>query len=213
MSKQQQNRDREARLAALRADQERADRKRRLVVWGATGAVVVGLVGAAAVPIVNQARQNAELEAAASAPIEGVEVFEGLPANHVEGPVEYETAPPAGGDHSAAWLNCGVYDEPVPLENAVHSLEHGAVWIAYDPSLPADDVASLTERATGEAYALVSPYEDLDAPVVLTAWGHQLELDSADDPRVDVFLERYLQGEQTPEPGAACFGGVGTPVA
>lgn len=213
MSKQQQNRERDARLAAVRADQERRDRRRRLLVWGATTAVVVALVAAAAVPIANQARRNAQLEAAASAPIDGVQVFEGLTSNHVTGPVAYETSPAVGGDHSATWLNCGVYAEPVPEENAVHSLEHGAVWIAYDPSLPADDVALLEGKAVGEAYALVSPYDGVAAPVVLTAWGHQLEVEDADDPRIDVFLERYLQGEQTPEPGAACFGGTGTPSA
>jgi hypothetical protein len=74
-------------------------------------------------------------------------------------------------------------------------------------------VSKLTSKAEGEAYVLVSPYEGQKSPIVLTAWGHQLQLNSADDQRIDPFLVRYLQGEQTPEPGAVCHSGIGSPVA
>src|SRR5438093_3047791 len=62
-----------------------------------------------------------------------------LPHNHARGPVAYSVTPPIGGDHSARWMNCGVYSQPVPSERAVHNLEHGAVWITYRPDLPAAD--------------------------------------------------------------------------
>lgn len=117
--------------------------------------------------------------------------------------------PPVGGDHSPAVQNCGFYDEPVQDAHAVHSLEHGAVWLTFRPDLPEDQVTRLRELAAGEPYLLVSPYEDLAAPVVATAWGVQLQVDSLEDERVEPFLERYVQGEQTPEPGAPCQGGVG----
>jgi hypothetical protein len=58
---------------------------------------------------------------------------------------------------------------------------------------------------------LASPYEGLDAPVVASAWGKQVGLDGADDPDLESFIGAYLQGPQTPEPGAACTGGVGDP--
>jgi hypothetical protein len=90
----------------------------------------------------------------------------------------------------------------------VHSLEHGAVWITHSPDLPAEQVAQLEELTTENPYLLVSPREDLPSEVVLSAWGAQLQLDSVDDERVPVFLTKYLQGEQTPEPGAACSGGI-----
>lgn len=212
-NRKQQTEERAAKVAALRAQADRKDRRRKALIFGTAGAVALGLVAAVAVPLVNASRERAATEAAANAPIEGVEEFEGLTANHVTGTVEYDMSPPVGGDHNAAWLNCGVYEEPVANENAVHSLEHGAVWIAYDPSLPADQVAALRDVVEGEDYALLSPFEDLQAPIVLSAWGSQLEVESADDARIGVFLEKYLQGEQTPEPGAACFGGVGVPVA
>jgi hypothetical protein len=120
--------------------------------------------------------------------------------------------PPAGGVHWDQWQNCGVYDEPVQTGNAIHSMEHGAVWIAYQPDLPAAEVEKLRERVNGETYLLLSPYPDLQSPIVLTSWGAQLEVDDADDGRIDEFIGRYRLGSLTPEPGAACDRGVGNPV-
>ncbi len=50
-------------------------------------------------------------------------------------------------------------------ENAVHSLEHGAVWITYRPDLPGGQVETLRDLAQGQTYILVSPYPDLPSPV------------------------------------------------
>lgn len=127
--------------------------------------------------------------------------------------VAYTFSPPIGGAHDYSWATCNgvVYDEAIRSETAVHSLEHGAVWLTYRTDLADGDVARLKEIAQSDPYVLVSPYEDLAAPVVATAWGVQLEVDSVDDERLDAFLARYVQGEQTPEPGAPCSGGVGTP--
>jgi hypothetical protein len=197
----------------MRAEEQRKDRRHKLFVYGSTAAIVAGLVTAVAVPIAREAGDRAAIEASASAPIQGVVQTADLSRNHVESKVSYATSPPVGGDHHPVWLNCGVYDKPVPEEHAVHSLEHGSVWITYDPALPAAEVSKLTSKAEGEAYVLVSPYEGQKSPIVLTAWGHQLQLNSADDQRIDPFLVRYLQGEQTPEPGAVCHSGIGSPVA
>lgn len=123
-----------------------------------------------------------------------------------------EGLPPMGGVHSGIWQNCGVYDEPIDAKHAVHSLEHGAVWVTYHPDLPDDGVASLREVVSGEPFVLLSPFEGLKSPVVLTAWGIQLEVDSADDDRIATFIERYERGPQTPEPGAICHDGTGTPI-
>ena len=108
----------------------------------------------------------------------------GLTQDHVEGSVDYPQRPPIGGDHNPAWQNCGVYREPIVDENAVHSLEHGAVWITYQPDLAAADVATLEALADGQTHVLVSPYPDLKRPVILTAWGAQQGFDSADDPGI-----------------------------
>ncbi len=142
----------------------------------------------------------------------GLAVAKGdLSREHEDGPLEYDTVPPVGGTHNPRWLACDVYDEPVPAEQAVHSLEHGAVWITYRPDLPADQLEVLTEQAASNNYVLVSPYEGLPSPIVMSAWGLQLQLEDASDHRLPVFVAKYANGDQTPEPGAPCSGGVGTP--
>lgn len=139
--------------------------------------------------------------------IEGVETFEVDGRDHVEGTVDYDQTPPVGGDHFKAWRNCGFYDEPVPNEQAVHSMEHGAVWVTFRPGLSADQVEILRGIAESQDFVLISPYPDLPSSVVASAWGVQLKLESADDPRLEQFLAEYRQGPQTPEPGAPCTGG------
>jgi hypothetical protein len=144
--------------------------------------------------------------------LDGVQVYPSQSGSHSEAPQTYPQTPPVGGVHSAQWQNCGIYDQPVQNEKAVHSLEHGAVWIAYRPDLAAADVETLRSLARGRSHVLLSPYPDLPSPVVATAWGLQLPTDSVGDARLLLFIQRYAQGPQTPEPGAACTGGVGTPI-
>ena len=90
---------------------------------------------------------SSRAQQAAGTPEAGTPTAEGIPglltfavasAAHVEGAVDYPQDPPAGGPHAEVWQNCGFYDEPVVKERAVHSQEHGAVWITYRPDLPAD---------------------------------------------------------------------------
>ena len=137
----------------------------------------------------------------------GVQTFADVPRGHTQNPVSYPQTPPVGGEHSPVWQNCGFYAKPVANENAVHSLEHGAVWITYRPDLPGDQIDTLRKLADGQTHVLVSPYPDLPAPVVASAWGRQLTLDSASDSRLDQFVRAFRQGPQTPEPGASCTGG------
>jgi hypothetical protein len=145
-------------------------------------------------------------------PTEGVKTYNvGPSAVHTEGEVDYEQSPPAGGKHNPVWQNCGYYAEPVRDENAVHSLEHGAVWITYSPDLSEDEVERLRDIAESQTYILVSPYEGLPSPVVASAWSKQLSLESAEDPDLERFIGAYRQGPQTPEPGAVCTGGIGRP--
>lgn len=136
--------------------------------------------------------------------IQGVQEFPNLSVNHANGNVDYPQTPPVGGPHNPTWLSCGVYFEPVPDENAVHSMEHGAVWITYNPDLPADEVQRLAEITEQSDYRLLSPYPNLPSPIVVSAWGFQLHLQSADDPRLMQFIQQYESGPTTPERGAPC---------
>ncbi|MFJ9325197.1 DUF3105 domain-containing protein [Streptomyces sp. NPDC101230] len=131
---------------------------------------------------------------------------------HSAGDVDYPMTPPVGGDHNPSWLNCDgdVYEKAVPNVNAVHSLEHGAVWVTYSTRAADGDVAKLAERVRSTPFTFMSPYADQEGAIVLSAWGKQVTVDSAGDRRVDQFLARYVQGPQTPEPGAPCTGGLKT---
>lgn len=127
--------------------------------------------------------------------------------------MESADLPPVGGTHHSIWQNCGVYDSPVSTENAVHSMEHGAAWITYQPDLPAEEVAALQEYARAEEFVILSPFPGLRSPVVVSAWSVQIELDSASDDRMEEFVERYRLGPTTPELGATCSDGVGEPLS
>lgn len=135
-----------------------------------------------------------------------------LDRDHVDTAVSYPQSPPVGGRHSGIWQNCGIYDTPVKNENAVHSLEHGAVWLAYRPDLTAADIETVRSLARQHSHVLVSPYPGLTEPVVATAWGKQLRLDSVSDPLLGAFAAKYEEGPQTPELGAPCDGALGTPI-
>lgn len=145
--------------------------------------------------------------------IEGVVQFPRPSRGHESGlEIPFGELPPAGGTHDPAWQNCGIYDEPINTANAIHSMEHGALWVTYQPDLPAEQIAAIQDRFRGQTFTLISPYPEQRSPVVLTTWGVQLEVDSIDDDRVGPFVERYRLGPNTPERGAACTNGIGEPI-
>jgi hypothetical protein len=124
------------------------------------------------------------------------------------GKIQYTENPPVGGAHNVAWQNCGIYNAPIHSEHAVHSLEHGAVWITYRPDLPADQVEML-RRVASDDLMLLSPYPGLPAPVVASSWNHQITLEGASDPKLAAFIAKFKNNpETTPEFGASCFGAI-----
>lgn len=194
--------DRADRLAEMKRQQDAKDRKRRLLIIAAVTVVVLAIAGTVFATIRSSQADKPTLA--------GVKTYTET-RTHVNGKVNYPQTPPAGGPHNQVWLNCGIYTSPVPNENAVHDLEHGAVWITYRPDLPAAQVAQLTALAKGQTYLTLSPYPGLPAPVVVTAWGKQLTLTGASDARLPEFIAQYKESPSAPEPGALCTGGTGTP--
>lgn len=139
--------------------------------------------------------------------IEGMQQFEGMSSKHVDGCVNYAQTPPVGGNHSQRWQGCDFYDSAIVKEQAVHSMEHGAVWVTYRDGLGGADLDALRALASND-FVLISQWDaSLPAPVVLSAWGLQLRVESATDPRVKQFVDAFAQGPQTPEPGAPCRDG------
>lgn len=184
------------------------EKRTKILTIATIAAAALAIVVPTAVVLSGAATEKTALEASAAGPIEGVKGFEVPAANHVEAKVTYAQKPGVGGDHNPVWLNCGIYEQPVPENNAVHSLEHGAVWLSYDGISDAQ-LATLKQGIGQKTYMLLSPYPDQEAKIKLTAWGEQLSVESADDPRIAAFIKKYRQGAQTPEPGAPCTGGIG----
>lgn len=211
--------DRKARIEAMRRAERSRERRNRILTIGASVLIVAGLVVGGTVLIRSQSDDNGSDSVASDSKSkgkwetgsDGVKTWSTkLSQNHVTKSVTYPMEPPVGGDHNPVWQNCNgdVYDKAIKNENAVHSLEHGAVWVTYNGKASEADVKALAEKVKKTPYTLMSPVEDQKDPIMLSAWGHQRTVTGAKDPNVDKFFESYVQGEQTPEPGAACTNGI-----
>ncbi len=195
------------------AHQKQLARRQRstLVWWAVGGAAAIIVVALVVASFVFAPKPAAEYTAGGEgAQIDGVETFTNE-TTHVEGDVDYAQNPPAGGPHNAYWLNCGIYTEPQKNENAVHSLEHGAIWVTYDPAAVSDDELTALKEQLPSTYVILSPYEDLPSPIVLTGWNTQLQVDSATDDRIAPFFEEYWRSQDVPEPSALCTGAIDGP--
>ncbi|GAA1364237.1 DUF3105 domain-containing protein [Streptomyces beijiangensis] len=204
--------DRKARIEEMRRAEQSRERRSRIIAITVSAAVVLGLVGFGAYMLNKESDKKDAKSAAAKAPIKGEKDWDAkkLTRNHVTKQVTYPMHPPVGGDHNQVWMNCNgdVYTKPLNDMNAVHSLEHGAVWVTYTDKASAADVKKLGDKVKTTPYSLMSPYTNQTGAIMLSAWGKQVTVDSAADPRVNQFFTKYVQGAQTPEPGAACTSGL-----
>ncbi|AWW39887.1 DUF3105 domain-containing protein [Streptomyces cadmiisoli] len=215
-AKKQNSAARKARIEEMRRAERSRERRNRILTITASAVVVAGLVVGGVVLVRTQSDSGAAASDSKNpgklvAGADGVSTWKGeLSRNHVAENVAYPVEPPVGGDHHQAWMNCNgnVYTDEIPDVNAVHSLEHGAVWVTYTSKAQKADVDALAAKVKKTPYTLMSPDEKQKDPIMLTAWGHQRAVTGADDPNIDKFFEKYVQGEQTPEPGAACTGGL-----
>jgi uncharacterized protein DUF3105 len=155
-------------------------------------------------------RQEDQAQFPPENPPEGVRTYPATTNRNIEPPNSYEQDPPTNGDHAPYWQRCGFYSTPIENEAAVHSLDHGAVWITYRPDLPQEELDTLRNLAQ-EAYVLVSPYEGLRGPVIVTAWRNQLDLEETDDPRLRQFVDQFRVSEMAPRSGNGCENGRGEP--
>ncbi|MHB9862330.1 DUF3105 domain-containing protein [Streptomyces sp. YIM S03343] len=220
--KKSSNTERKARIEEMRRAEAARERRNRILTIGASVAVVTALVVGGVVLVRSQSDNSGKSSSTSSAKgsagdsghfttgKDGVQVWSGkLSRTHVTTTVNYPMHPPVGGNHNPVWLNCNgnVYTSPVKDVNAVHSLEHGAVWVTYNSKAVKSDIAALAAKVKQTPYTLMSPYPSQSGTIMLSAWGHQLTVKSASDPAVNKFFSSYVQGSQTPEPGASCTGG------
>ncbi|MEV7680903.1 DUF3105 domain-containing protein [Streptomyces sp. NPDC088341] len=213
MASKSQSAERKARIEEMRRAERARERRNRIITITASAVVVVALVAFGGYILNKESDKKEEQQAAAKAPIKDEKSWdaEKLGRNHVTEAVKYPMTPPVGGDHNQVWMNCqgDVYKDPIADVNAVHSLEHGAVWVTYNDKAADADVKALGEKVEKTPYSFMSPLKEQTGAIMLSAWGKQVTVDSASDPRVDQFFTKYVQGSQTPEPGAACTGGMG----
>ncbi|MEM7330599.1 MAG: DUF3105 domain-containing protein [Chloroflexota bacterium] len=170
--------------------------------WVIPGIIVIGII------VFAIARRSGLEE------VEGVTRTAAAPSNQHDASIRYPfeeyPLPPMGGAHQPNWQNCGVYTSPVAPGFAIHSMEHGAVWITYHPDLAADQIAVLEDTVRGDNYLLLSPYPGQSSSIVMTVWDRQLELTSATDERVEQFIRAYRR-QRGPERAATCINGVNIP--
>ena len=182
--------------------------------WGLIAAAVVVVVFGAAVITYATLRVNKANEDRVTSPdqIQGVQSFEyAAGQQHVQTPVTYTESPPVGGPHDPFWADCTgtVYTVDIRHENAVHSLEHGAVWITYNPDeLSQNDIDELAALVDNEPGRMLSPYAGLDSAISVQSWNHQLKVDSASDKRIKQFADLMTFNADVenhyPEIGASC---------
>ena len=118
-------------------------------------------------------------------PIEGRE--------HVsaQAPVAYETNPPTSGDHLAEAEKWGVYDKEVSEKEAVHSLEHGGIWITYK-DIDEESIRILTEIGKeNSGSTVISPRSANDVKIAVVSWGRMMTLDTVDKALIQKYIDTY----------------------
>lgn len=211
LSVKQQREARRAEKVAQLKKKQAAEKRNRLIAIVIGSVAVVAVIGLVITLVVSSGARSISSDGASTGAIKGLQTYDNLTQTHVDGTVDYAQTPPVGGDHAAAWLNCGIYDQPVPTENAVHDLEHGAVWVTYNPDEVTGDDLTALRNSVPNTYITMSPWPDLQAPVVASAWGAQVELTGVDDKRLGRFIRQYRQSPDAPERGALCTGGLDAP--
>ncbi len=192
-----------------------------IIMFVAAGVVALSIIGFGAYQVYQRDNQPAWQDRAAAIPgiqnylVSNPDWFHYDPnvGNHKAGPLTYPSSPPVGGVHNPHWQNCmgDVYTAQIPKEQAVHSLEHGAIWVTYNPDkLSADQVNQLAGKVRDVEFTLMSPYPGLDQPISLQAWGYQLKLTDPSDGRIDDFISA-LRKNASQEPTAGCSGGYTDP--
>lgn len=120
--------------------------------------------------------------------------------------IDYDRTPPTGGTHYGSTVSAGFYDEPQSYGSLVHTLEHGAIVVYYDPAQLSPEaeehLRAMAEAHTGtwrSVVAVPNPEDDPEAAYVLTAWEKRLTMDEYDPETVRQFTGEYLgRGPENP---------------
>lgn len=115
--------------------------------------------------------------------------------------------PPTSGDHTTH-IPWQAYDQEVPDENIIHNMEHGGVYISYQPDLPADQIAKIkglfSKPFSNEKFtptkAVVAPRSTNGSPIIMSSWNRNMKFESFDEAKM---MEYYLRNVAKAPEGTA----------
>ncbi len=166
--------------------------------------VIIGLVIVAVIGGVGYLFATSDPDGSANSLL-GNEI-EDLGANHItqgDKVTTYNSNPPTSGPHWPSPAECKVYNEEVPDEAVVHSLEHGAVWVSYKDIEDKDLVSKLEEIVNkNPGKILLSPRSSNDANIALASWNRLLKIEQFDENQISEFIKSNRSN--SPEPLAQC---------
>lgn len=121
---------------------------------------------------------------------------------------EYDGAePPTSGDHAEA-VNKGVYQTELPDVNTIHNLEHGYIYVSYQPDLPQAEIDKMellffepfSNSEFSPTKVIMAPRAANESPIVLSSWNRSQKFDSYDE---EAMMQYYLKNvSKSPEPFA-----------
>ena len=128
-----------------------------------------------------------------------------VPYEQLEGGI-----PPYGGPHDGYTLPCGIYDDAVRVEQAVHSMEHGAVAIWWEPSRASQgEVEQLRQIARRHLeagdFTILAPLQGLGSKIVLTSWGERMSLDTVEEDTIDAYFSAFKHDAPEPVQAGGCI--------
>lgn len=113
--------------------------------------------------------------------------------------------PPTSGSHASP-LTWGVYDTEVRDDQAIHNMEHGGVYVSYQPNLPKDQIKELTSLLSAPfsdskfqpKKIVLAPRVKNKYPIELSSWRRSEALTSYDQQKIEDYITRNLG--KSPEP-------------
>jgi len=125
-------------------------------------------------------------------------------------PFNYPTIPAHGGPHAGNLLPCSVYPDEQSQERILHSMEHGAVVIFFQPDVASgDDITQIrqlgTELLREGNRIVVAPNRQLTNPIVIASWARLLPLQTFEDATIRGFVDAFENdGPENIPRGNAC---------
>jgi hypothetical protein len=226
--KDEKEQRRAERIAAEQAEQEAAARRRRIYALIVGGVLAVAAVGAIVAVVASGGGDTTDAHKAMNVAQDKVANASAAPEQTItdlaeaaaaagcvvknpavagsthEAPgskLTFKTEPPTSGNHYAEPADDGAYDTRPNPGYTTHTLEHGRIYIQYQPSLDPQRIKQLGGLFNEDPYHMViSPNRKMPYDVAVTAWGHLAGCKKVTDETFDViraFRERYR--DQGPE--------------